>query len=47
MQGDWTALVMAVMAGYANVAKSLLENGATMDFENEVRRTDMIIILCA
>ena len=40
-----TALAYAVVRGYANIAKSLLENGATMDFEDEVRRTDMIIIL--
>ena len=46
MQNDTTALAYAVGFGYyANVAKFLLENGATMDFENEVRRTDMIIIL--
>ena len=45
MQVDMTALAWAVNAGYANVTKFLLENGATMDFENEVRRTDMIIII--
>ena len=47
MQGDKTALAYAVDAGYAKVARFLLENGATMDFENKVRRTDMIIILCS
>ena len=39
---DETALAYAVRLGYANIAKSLLENGATMDFEDKVRRTDMI-----
>ena len=43
MQDDATALAFAVTFGFANVVRSLLENGATMDFENEVRRTDMII----
>ena len=47
MQNDWTALALAVNAGYANVARLLLENGAIMDFENKVRRTDIIIILCS
>ena len=46
MQDGITALVGAVDRGYANIARILLENGATMDFEDEVRRTDMIIILC-
>ena len=45
MQDDRTALAYAVTFGYANFAKFLLENGATMDFENKVRRTDMIIIM--
>jgi ankyrin repeat protein len=45
MQDDETALTWAVRYGYANVARFLLENGATMDFENKVRRTDMIIII--
>ena len=45
MQEDWTALVCAVEFGHANISRFLLENGATMDFEDEVRRTDMIIIL--
>ena len=45
MQTDMTALAYAVYAGYANITRFLLENGATMDFEDEVRRTDMIIIL--
>ena len=45
MQNDWTALAFAVNAGYANVTRLLLENRATMDFENEVRRTDMIILI--
>ena len=40
-----TALAWAVDCGYANVARFLLENGATMDFEDEVRRTDMITIV--
>ena len=43
MQKDGTALAWAVLWGYANVSKFLLENGATMNFEDEVRRTDMII----
>jgi ankyrin repeat protein len=41
MQNDRTALAWAVVRGYANVARFLLENGATVDFEDEVRRTDM------
>ena len=45
MQYDGTALAWAVEFGYANIARLLLENGATMDFEDKVRRTDMIIIL--
>ena len=47
MQNDWTALALAVNAGYANITRLLLENGAIMDFENKVRRTDIIIILCS
>ena len=43
MQYDVTALAYAVDRGYANITRFLLENGATMDFENKVRRTDMII----
>ena len=45
MQDYWTALAWAVDREYANVARFLLENGATMDFEEEVRRTDMITIV--
>ena len=45
MQNGRTALVLAVERGYANIAKSLLQNRATMDFEDKVRRTDMIIII--
>ena len=41
MQGGWTALGYAVGLGYADVARLLLENGAIMDFEDEVSRTDM------
>ena len=44
MQNERTALACAVDAGYVNVTRFLLENGATMDFENKVRRTDMIIM---
>ena len=44
MQDDVTALVYAVLLGYANIARFLLENRATMDFEDEVRRTDMVIL---
>jgi ankyrin repeat protein len=47
MQDDASALAWAVYFGYANVARSLLENGATIDFESEVRRTDMRIIICS
>ena len=46
MQDDWSALAYAVRLGHVNVARFLLENGATMDLEDEVRRTDMIIIIC-
>ena len=42
MQNDATALAYAVVLGYANVARLLLENKATMDFKNKVRRTDML-----
>ena len=45
MQNGASALAFAVVVGYANIARSLLENGATMDFENEVRRTDVMIII--
>ena len=45
MQNDRTALAYAVQLGYANITRLLLENGATMDFEDKVRRTDMIIII--
>ena len=45
MQNDSTALACAIVQGYANIARYLLENGATMDFEEEVRRTDMIILI--
>ena len=41
MQGGLTALGHAVHYGYADVARLLLENGAIMDFEDEVSRTDM------
>ena len=44
MQDGATALAFAVDAGYANVAKFLLENGATMHFEDEVRRPDMMCL---
>ena len=45
MQNDKTALAYAVTFGFANVARFLLDNGATMDFEDEVRRTDMIMVI--
>ena len=45
MQDDATALACAVGFGYANITRSLLKNGATMDFENKVRRIDMTTIV--
>ena len=42
MQYGVTALAHAIVWGYADVARLLLENGATMDFEDDVRKTDMI-----
>ena len=43
MQDDMTALAWAVEDGYADVARLLLENGATIDFKDKVRRTDMVL----
>ena len=37
-----TALGCAVALGCADTARLLLENGATMDLEDKVRRTDRI-----
>ena len=46
MQDDWTALAWAIDRGYADIARFLLEKGATMNFENEeVRKTDIILFL--
>ena len=46
MQDDMTALAWAVVRGYANIVRFLLENGSTMDVEDEVRkRSDNIIIM--
>ena len=42
MQNGWTALTCAILWGYADVARLLLANGATMDFEDDVRKTDII-----
>ena len=42
-QGDKTALAHAIESGYADTTRFLLENGATMDFEDKVRRTDMVL----
>ena len=42
MQDGRTAIAYAIELGYADVARLLLENGATMDFEDDVRKTDMI-----
>ena len=36
MQMDKSALAWAVENGHADIARFLLENGATMDFEDEV-----------
>ena len=44
MQNGVSALAWAVAQGYANVARFLLENRTTMDFEDKVRRTDMTTI---
>ena len=41
--GGMTALAFAFGFGYVDIARLLLENGATMDFEDKVRRTDMIV----
>ena len=38
-----TALAWTLEYGCADVARLLLENGATMDFEDKVRRTDRIL----
>ena len=43
MQDGTTALAYAVGFGCAGIARFLLENGATMDFEDNVKRTDMIL----
>ena len=39
MQNGLTALACATAVGYADIARLLLENGATMD--EEVRKTDV------
>ena len=44
MQNGWSALASAVVLGYADTAKALLENGAFMDFEDNVRKTDILVI---
>ena len=44
MQNGVTALAYAVVRGYADIARLLLENGATMDFEDNVRRADIIYV---
>ena len=43
MQDGLTALAGAVVLRYADIARLLLENRATMDFEDEVRRTDRVV----
>ena len=45
MQDGVTALACATLAGYADIARLLLEKGATMDFEDNVRETDVIKIM--
>ena len=45
MQNGVTALACATLAGYADIARLLLEKGATMDFENKVTKTDVIKIM--
>lgn len=45
IQEGWTALLCAVRLGFADTARVLLENGTTMDFEDTVRRSDMIMFL--
>ena len=42
MQNGATALAYTIALGYADVARLLLENRATMDFEDDVRKTDII-----
>ena len=44
MQDGVTALSYAIGLGYADVARFLLENGAIIDFEYNVRRMDIIIL---
>ena len=41
MQDNESALAYAVRYGYADIARLLLENVATMDFEDKVRRTSI------
>ena len=38
MQDGWSALAYAVDDGYADTARLLLENGANMNFEDDVRK---------
>ena len=38
IQDGWRALAYAVARGYADTARLLLENGATMNFEDDVRK---------
>ena len=45
MQDGLTALACAVGLGYVDITRLLLENGATMDFEVTVRRTNMMLWL--
>ena len=44
MQNGLTVLVYAIIPGCADITRLLLENGATMDFEDYVR-TGMIYVL--
>ena len=45
MQNGATALAYATAVGYADIARLLLEKGATMDFEDNVKETDVIKIM--
>ena len=45
MQNGATALAYAIVQGYVDITRLLLENGATVDFEDDVRKTDTVYVL--
>ena len=44
LQNGYTALILAALAGYADIVQTLVDHGAALDLRNEVTKLSDIVL---